>query len=138
MSGTIRTKLFQTRVLRLRLDVAPMKSGRSRNSSRLRRDEVRFQIDETLVKSSIIDFMFYVYILLCKDKKTYLGCCDNLKERIVRHEKGNVPATKNRVPVKLISYFAFSNKYTAFDFEKYLKSGSGRAFMKKHFNIDKI
>ena len=77
--------------------------------------------------------MRYVYILLCSDKKTYIGCCDNLEDRMVRHEKGYVPATKDRLPIKLISYFAFSNKYTAFNFEKYLKSGSGRAFMKKHF-----
>lgn len=78
---------------------------------------------------------WYVYILRCKDERFYIGCTDNLKERITRHNKGNVPATKNRLPVKLISYFAFSDKYTAFNFEKYLKSGSGRAFMKKHFNI---
>jgi len=43
-----------------------------------------------------------------------------------------VPATKPLLPVRLILYFAFSNKYTAFNFEKYLKSGSGRAFIKKH------
>lgn len=77
--------------------------------------------------------MHYVYILKCKDKKAYIGCCDNLKERIIRHEKGYVPATKDRLPISLLSYFAFSNKYTAFNFEKYLKSGSGRAFMRKHF-----
>jgi len=76
--------------------------------------------------------MYYVYILLCSDDKPYTGCTDNLKDRIGRHEKGNVPATKERLPIKLFAYFAFSNKYTAFNFEKYLKSGSGRAFLKKH------
>lgn len=76
--------------------------------------------------------MNYVYILICSDSKTYIGCTDDLKDRIARHQKGHVPATKNRLPIKLISYFAFSNKYTAFNFEKYLKSGSGRSFLKKH------
>lgn len=76
--------------------------------------------------------MSYVYILRCSDGKTYIGCTDDLKDRIIRHQKGEVPATKVRLPIKLISYFAFSNKYTAFSFEKYLKSGSGRAFIKKH------
>ena len=38
--------------------------------------------------------------------------------------------------IKLISYFAFSNKYTAFNFEKYRKSGSGRAFLKRHIIIN--
>lgn len=79
--------------------------------------------------------MYYVYILACSDNRTYLGCCDDLKARLERHKLGNVPATKERLPVKLFSYFAFSNKYTAFNFEKYLKSGSGRAFMKKHFDL---
>ncbi len=75
---------------------------------------------------------YYIYVLLCSDKKSYVGCSDDLKDRIERHKKGYVPATKNRLPIKLVAYFAFSNKYTAFNFEKYLKSGSGRAFIKKH------
>ena len=77
--------------------------------------------------------MFYcVYLLYCNDSRTYVGCTDNLRNRINRHNKGQVSATKERLPIKLISYFAFSDKYKAFEFEKYLKSGSGRAFLKKH------
>jgi putative endonuclease len=76
--------------------------------------------------------MQYVYILICNDGHPYTGCTDNLKERIDRHEKGYVPATKPRLPVTLICYIAFTDKYKAFNFEKYLKSGSGRAFLNKH------
>jgi predicted GIY-YIG superfamily endonuclease len=76
--------------------------------------------------------MYYTYILLCFDKRTYIGGADNLKERLIRHQKGYVAATKKRLPVKLKAYFAFDNEHTAFSFEQYLKSGSGRAFMKKH------
>jgi len=76
--------------------------------------------------------MYYVYCLKCSDGKTYIGCTDDLKDRLNRHQKGNVPATKDRLPAQLISYFAFFNKYTAFNFEKYLKSGSGRAFLINH------
>lgn len=76
--------------------------------------------------------MWYVYILTCADKTSYIGCTDNLKERITRHQKGYVSATKARLPIKLLAYFSFSDKYTTFNFEKYLKSGSGRAFLKKH------
>jgi predicted GIY-YIG superfamily endonuclease len=75
---------------------------------------------------------YYVYILRCNNDKPYIGCTDNLKDRLVRHQKGHVLATKELRPVKLINYFAFSNKYTAFNFKRYLKSGSRRAFMKKH------
>lgn len=76
--------------------------------------------------------MYYVYSLLCKDGY-YVGCTNNLKDRIDRHRRGQVSATAKRQPVKLVFYFAISNKNKAFEFEKYLKSGSGRAFINKHF-----
>lgn len=40
--------------------------------------------------------------------------------------------TLHRLYLKLDFYFAVSDKNTAFKFEKYLKSGSGRAFVNKH------
>jgi len=79
--------------------------------------------------------MNYVYIIKCKDG-FYIGCTTDLKDRIARHEKGQIPATKDRLPINLKLYVAFLDKYKAFEFEKYLKSGSGRAFIKKHFRID--
>lgn len=69
---------------------------------------------------------------MCFDGKPYTGCTDDLKDRMTMHNKGQIPATKDRLPVRLVSYFACSGKYVAFRFEKYLKSGSGRAFIKKH------
>ncbi len=75
--------------------------------------------------------MYYVYSLKCKDGY-YLGCTNNLKDRFMRHTKGQVISTCNRLPVELVFYVAFKDKYIAFSFEKYLKSGSGRAFLKKH------
>ncbi|MES2371627.1 MAG: GIY-YIG nuclease family protein [Bacteroidota bacterium] len=80
--------------------------------------------------------MQYVYILRCKDGSTYVGCTHDLKERFARHNKGQVPSTKPKLPVTLTFYCAFKDKYTAFAFEKYLKSGSGRAFMNKRFIKD--
>ncbi len=76
--------------------------------------------------------MYYVYSLKCKDG-FYVGCTDNIEDRLDRHQRGNVPATVNRLPIKLEFYVAIEDKYKAFSFEKYLKSGSGRAFIKKHF-----
>ena len=75
--------------------------------------------------------MYYIYSLKCKDGY-YIGCANDLKNRIKRHQKGQIPATVNRLPVKLDFYFAINDKYRAFSFEKYLKSGSGRAFINKH------
>ncbi|PLX07138.1 MAG: hypothetical protein C0594_06505 [Marinilabiliales bacterium] len=72
-----------------------------------------------------------VYILICADGKTYTGCTSNLVSRLDRHNKGQVSFTSSRLPVKLKTYITFDDKYKAYNFEKYLKSGSGRAFMKK-------
>lgn len=76
--------------------------------------------------------MYYVYSLNCKDGY-YIGCTDNIEDRLDRHQKGSVPATANCLPINLEFYFVIQNKYKAFKFEKYLKSGSGRAFINKHF-----
>ena len=76
--------------------------------------------------------MYYVYSLKCKNGY-YVGCTDNFKDRLARHKKGHVPATANRLPIEVDFYFVIKDKYIAFEFEKYLKSGSGRAFIKKHF-----
>jgi predicted GIY-YIG superfamily endonuclease len=73
----------------------------------------------------------YVYILMCNNQRTYVGHTSNIEERLERHVGGRVPATKNIRPVKLLTYIAFTDKYKAIAFEKYLKSGSGRAFLKK-------
>lgn len=75
---------------------------------------------------------YSVYILKCFDGKPYTGCTENIEERLKRHNNGYVPATKDRRPVELVTYIVFNNKYKAFEFEKYLKSGSGRAFINKH------
>ncbi len=74
----------------------------------------------------------YVYILSCADKTYYTGCTSNLADRLNRHKHGWVPATKGRLPVNLEMYHVFADKYIAFSYEKYLKSGSGRAFLKRH------
>jgi putative endonuclease len=76
--------------------------------------------------------MYYVYVLKCSDGKLYTGCTDDLKGRIARYKKGHVSATKERRPILLVCHTAFVYKHKAFEFEKYLKSGSGRAFLKKH------
>lgn len=66
------------------------------------------------------------------DNKPYTGCTEDIDERLYRHNSGHIPATAGRLPVKLVSYTVFVEKYKAFEFEKYLKSGSGRAFVKRH------
>ena len=58
---------------------------------------------------------------------------DDLKNRLNKHNAGGSPHTSKYVPWTVVSYIAFSSKEKAVEFEKYLKSGSGRAFAKKRF-----
>jgi putative endonuclease len=77
--------------------------------------------------------VYYVYILKCSDNCPYTGVTADIKERFRRHKNGEVPATKFRLPVELVFYCAFIDKYQALTFEIYLKYGSGGAFMVKRF-----
>jgi len=76
--------------------------------------------------------MWFVYILECSNGQFYKGCTSNLEERLESHQKGLVKSTKNLLTVKLVTYIGFQEQSKAYDFEKYLKSSSGRAFLKKH------
>ena len=75
--------------------------------------------------------MWYVYFLKCNDASVYTGCTHNLDERMERHKNGYVHYTSDKLPVILIGFIAFTEKYKAFEFEKYLKTGSGIAFRNK-------
>jgi predicted GIY-YIG superfamily endonuclease len=78
--------------------------------------------------------MKYVYILqaIGEDERYYVGATSDLRTRLSHHNAGKVPHTGKYRPWKLKSYIAFSDEAKAFAFEKYLKSGSGRAFAKRH------
>lgn len=76
--------------------------------------------------------MFYVYLLRLSNKETYVGFTENLKRRYYEHQTGQDATTKRFLLRELIGYTAFKSKYKALAFEKYLKSGSGFAFRKKH------
>ncbi|MBP9817450.1 GIY-YIG nuclease family protein [Candidatus Shapirobacteria bacterium] len=78
--------------------------------------------------------MYWVYVLKCVDNGFYVGCTDNLRERYKQHNDGLVKNTKSRLPVILWQYHCFRSREVAFSFEKYLKTGSGIAFAKKHFS----
>ena len=77
--------------------------------------------------------MKYVYILESQDSEHfYVGITDDVPARLAKHNAGEVGHTSKYRPWRLKTYIAFSNQQHAVAFEKYLKSGSGRAFAKKH------
>lgn len=78
--------------------------------------------------------MWIVYISKCSDDTYYVGCTNDINDRLSRHERGDVKNTSSRLLIKIVHQSVFFDKYKAYDFEKYLKSGSGRAFAIKRLH----
>ena len=75
--------------------------------------------------------MFYVYVLRsATDDGFYIGYSANLRQRIAQHGRGDSLATSHRGSYKLIYYEAYLEQADAIGRERYLKSGSGRRFLK--------
>ncbi len=78
--------------------------------------------------------MYYTYILRNKvTNRYYIGYTPDLKKRLKEHSIGLSRSTKSNLNYKLEWYCAFQTREQAVSFEKYLKTGSGIAFMKKRF-----
>ncbi len=79
--------------------------------------------------------MFYVYLIksISFPDQKYIGHTDNLRERLETHNSGGSIHTEKYRPWRLIMVFGFEDKLKATSFEKYLKSGAGRAFASKRF-----
>ena len=77
--------------------------------------------------------MWYVYIIRSINfpKQEYTGATFDLKQRLTDHNAGKSAHTAKFKPWELLWYCAFPDKYKAPNFEKYLKSHSGRAFSRK-------
>lgn len=77
--------------------------------------------------------MYYVYILESKkDSSRYIGVTSDLRERLRDHNSGETKSNRSKIPYKIIWYCAFTDRTTAYAFERYLKSSSGHAFTRKH------
>jgi predicted GIY-YIG superfamily endonuclease len=79
--------------------------------------------------------MIYVYVLhsLSDPDRYYTGIAEHPEIRLKQHNAGEVSHTSKFLPWTLKNCFGFDDPKKAHAFERYLKSGSGRAFAKKHF-----
>ena len=78
--------------------------------------------------------MYHVYIIrsIAFPDRIYIGFSSvDMALRLERHNAGSTPATKRYRPWELAWYGTFMDKQKALDFERYLKSGAGRAFLRK-------
>jgi putative endonuclease len=75
----------------------------------------------------------YVYILESEKlpERFYVGLTEDLGERLRRHNAGEVSHTAKFGPWRVKTAVAFRERARAAEFERYLKTSSGRAFAKK-------
>jgi len=77
----------------------------------------------------------FVYVIKNGDNMPcfYVGLTSDMKARLEAHNAGRCRHTAAHRPWRLHVLIEFSAQSTASSFERYLKSGSGRAFAKRHF-----
>ena len=77
----------------------------------------------------------FVYVLKSADPQAhfYVGCTADVLARFADHNAGRSPHTARYRPWQLHVTIELPDERRAVAFERYLKSGSGRAFAKRHF-----
>ena len=75
---------------------------------------------------------FYVYVLVSEADETihYTGTTQELEARLTKHNHAH---TSKHRPWRIQTAMAFDSEVKARAFEKYLKTGSGREFARRHF-----
>jgi putative endonuclease len=77
----------------------------------------------------------FVYVLRSESDslRHYVGRTSNVDERLDWHNAGPSGYTVQNRPWSIVVSLEFPDERAAARFERYLKSGSGRAFAKRHF-----
>ncbi len=77
----------------------------------------------------------YVYVLrsAITPDRFYIGSTEDLERRLSEHNSGLCPSTYDHRPWTIEVSLEFKSRHKASQFEKYLKTGSGRVFSRRHF-----
>lgn len=77
----------------------------------------------------------FVYILKneCNPWRYYVGVTGNPRARLQAHNAGLSPHTAQYRPWRTLVVVEFDEEAPALRFERYLKTGSGREFARRHF-----
>ncbi|MFA5128274.1 MAG: GIY-YIG nuclease family protein [Patescibacteria group bacterium] len=81
--------------------------------------------------------MFWVYQIQNPEGKTYIGSTENLDERVEMHNNVSFEkkrfhrTTYKRGPWRLIFCKEFQTRKEALEFERFLKTGKGRAWLER-------
>ncbi len=78
--------------------------------------------------------MKHVYLLQSQSHpgQRYIGSTADLQARIRAHHTGQSPHTSKYAPWEIVVALRFRDDKRAQEFERYLKTGSGHAFAKRH------
>ena len=76
--------------------------------------------------------MWYVYVLKSKSSNfRYVGSTNSLKRRLGEHNEGSSQSTKAYRPFHVEMFVCVDEEWRARKLEKYFKTGSGRAVLRK-------
>lgn len=77
----------------------------------------------------------FVYVLrsVPAPARFYVGLTSDIGSRLATHNSGGSQHTAQLRPWELVVSLELGNENSAIAFDRYLKTGSGRAFAKRHF-----
>lgn len=103
-------------------------------SEKEKKPEIRFAgFTDALPAGRQVGNSWYTYVLECENGYYYKGKTNNLERRIQEHCSGKgAKYTKEHKPIKLVYVKGFETEAEAVKHEKYLKSGSGREWLKEY------
>jgi putative endonuclease len=76
-------------------------------------------------------YFVYIIVSVSHPNRHYVGLTENVRRRLGHHNQGIVRSTASFGPWRLRNAVCFSGKGRATEFERYLKTGTGIAFLRK-------
>jgi putative endonuclease len=82
-----------------------------------------------------LDAKRFVYVLqsVSQPDRQFVECTANVPARLATHNAGHSPQTASYRPWRLVTVVQFGTESAAVRFEKFLKTGSGRALTRQFF-----
>ena len=118
-------------------DSPPVQELRTPRFAKTRQLEIwAISAGDELASSRTMTTKRFVYVLKTDAgaPRYYVGVTSNVGQRLVWHNDGHCTHTAKHGPWRIHVVVEFSDEVHATRFEQYLKSGSGRAFAKRHFD----